>query len=110
MERGAWTDERLDDLAESIRTGFGRTDQDLRDLRTEMRAEFAAVHTEMRAEFASVREEIRGQIGSVRSETGSLRAEMDATRQTMLRIGAGMLGGMMFGFLSVIAAILARGA
>jgi hypothetical protein len=80
MERAAWTDERLDDLAESIRTGFARTDQDIRELRAEMRAEFTA-----------------------------LRAEMDAMRQTMLRIGAGMLGGMGFGFLSVIAAILARG-
>jgi hypothetical protein len=36
MERAAWTDERLDDLAESIRIGFGRLDQDNRDLRREL--------------------------------------------------------------------------
>ena len=64
-----------------MRSGFERVDRDIRELRSEMRAEFTA-----------------------------LRAEMDALRQTMLRIGAGMLGGMMLGFLSVIAAILARGA
>jgi class 3 adenylate cyclase len=81
VERAAWTDERLDDLAEAMRAGFERVDRDIRDLRAEMRGEFTA-----------------------------LRAEMDALRQTMLRIGAGLLGGMAFGFLSVFAAILARGA
>lgn len=81
MERAAWTDERLDDLAEAMRAGFERVDRDIRDFRAEMRGEFTA-----------------------------LRAEMDALRKTMLRIGAGLLGGMAFGFLSVIAAILARGA
>jgi hypothetical protein len=81
MERAAWTDERLDDLAEAIRTGFARTDQDIRDLRHEM--------------------------GVLRTD---LTAQLEALRQAMLRIGAGLLGGMIFGFLSVIAAILARGA
>jgi class 3 adenylate cyclase len=80
MERGAWTDERLDDLAEAMRSGFERVDRDISDLRTEMRTEFTA-----------------------------LRTEMDALRQTMLRVGAGLLGGMTFGYLSVIAAILLRG-
>ena len=64
MERAAWTDERLDDLSESIRTGFARTDQDIRDLRNDTRSEFAA-----------------------------LRAEIDALRLTVLRVGgAGFLG------------------
>jgi len=44
MERTAWTNERLDDLAEGIRTGFARVDQDIRDLRTEMREEFRSLH------------------------------------------------------------------
>ena len=44
MERAAWTEERLDDLAEAMRAGFarvdqeihagfGRVDQDIRELR-----------------------------------------------------------------------------
>ena len=45
MERAAWTDERLDDLLETVRTGFARSDQDIRDLRVE----------EMHQEFASLR-------------------------------------------------------
>ena len=64
MERATWTDERLDDLSESIRTGFARADQDIRDLRADTRSEFAA-----------------------------LRAEIDALRLTVLRVGgAGFLG------------------
>ena len=58
MERAAWTDERLDDLAESIRTGFARVDQDMRDLRLETREGF-----------------------------GELRGEINALRLMMLRVG-----------------------
>jgi hypothetical protein len=39
MERTAWTDERLDDLAKRMDAGFGRLDQDIRELRTELRSE-----------------------------------------------------------------------
>ena len=77
----AWTDERLDDLSRRIDAGFHRVDSDIRELRSEMHAGFAAVRSEMREEI------------------GSLRA-------TLLRVG----GGMMVGLLGVIAAILARGA
>jgi hypothetical protein len=84
MERAAWTDERLDDLLESIRNGFARTDQDFRDLRADTRSEFASVRAETRSEFAS------------------LRAEIDALRLTVIRVGGA-------GFLGIIAAILARG-
>lgn len=65
MERAAWTDERLDDLADTMRNGFGRVDQDLREL----------------------------------------RAEINGLRHLMLQVG----GGMLVGFISVLAAILVRG-
>ena len=45
MERAAWTDERLNDLAQ-------RVDRDIRDLRGEMCSEFA---------------EVRGEIGALRA-------------------------------------------
>lgn len=69
MERTAWTNERLDDLATAMREGFARVDTDIRDLRSEMRAEFRALHT------------------------------------LLLRIG----GGIIVGLLGVIVAVLARG-
>jgi hypothetical protein len=33
MERATWTDERLDDLARRVDSGFDRMDRDLRELR-----------------------------------------------------------------------------
>jgi hypothetical protein len=76
MERAAWTDDRLDDLAHRMDRGFDRVDSDLRELRAEMR-----------------------QMGV------GLRAEVDALRVSMLRVG----GGMMVGLIGVIAAVLASG-
>ncbi len=84
MERAAWTEERLDDLAESMRTGFARIDQDLRDLRSELHEGLA----------------------SGRGEINGLRSEINDLRHLMLQIG----GGMLVGFISVLAAILVRGA
>jgi hypothetical protein len=88
MERSAWTDERLDDRFDQIDRRFDHVDRDLADLRSEMREGFASMRSEGREEFASV------------------RSEIDALRQTMIRFG----GGMLLGFISVLAAILARGA
>ena len=98
-QRASWTDERLDDLIESIRTGFARGDQDIRELRADSRHDSAALRTEMRAEFTSVRTEMRD--GFV-----ALRGEIESLRLILLRVG----GGMMIALLGVIAAIIARGA
>jgi hypothetical protein len=65
MERAAWTDERLDDLARRMDAGFARVDGDIREL----------------------------------------RGEIDALRITLVRVG----GGIMAGLVGVIAAVLARG-
>ena len=62
VERVAWTDERLDDLANRMDAGFARVDADIREL----------------------------------------RAEIGGLRLTLLRVG----GGIMVGLVGVIAAIL----
>ena len=72
VERSAWTDERLDDLANRMDAGFARVDADIRELRMELRSE----------------------IGVLRGAIGSLRL-------TLLRVG----GGIMIGLVGVIAAI-----
>jgi hypothetical protein len=81
MERAAWTDQRLDDLARRMDAGFARVEGD------------------MKAGFARVG-------GDIRELRRELRGEIDALRITLLRVG----GGMMVGLVGVIAAILARGA
>lgn len=45
MERAAWTDERLDDLARRMDAGFARVDADIRELRAELRGEFSVLRT-----------------------------------------------------------------
>jgi hypothetical protein len=62
VERVAWTDERLEDLANRMDAGFARVDADIRDL----------------------------------------RAEIGGLRVAILRVG----GGIMIGLVGVIAAIL----
>jgi len=62
MERIAWTDERLDDLANRMDAGFARVDADIREL----------------------------------------RADIGGLRLTLLRVG----GGIMIGLVGVIAAVL----
>ena len=96
VERTAWTDERLDDLARRMDAGFDRVDADIRELRAEIR---------------NMRTELRGAIVGTRAETrddiGGLRGEIDALRVTMVRVGGAMMVTMTAGFLSVIAAVLA---
>ena len=87
MEGRRWTDERLDDLAAAIRTGFERSDRDARDLRAEMHG---------------MRTDLRGEITDTRAE---LKAEIAELRQWTLLLTI----GMSVGFISVLAAILARG-
>jgi hypothetical protein len=36
MERTMWSDERLDDLAQRVDTGFERVDKDIRELRADI--------------------------------------------------------------------------
>jgi len=45
MERVAWTDERLDELAGRMDAGFERVDREIRALRAELRGEIAALRT-----------------------------------------------------------------
>lgn len=43
VERRAWTDERLDDLATRMDAGFARVDADIRELRAELRSEIGGL-------------------------------------------------------------------
>jgi hypothetical protein len=71
--REKWTDGRLDDMNARMGEGFTRLDQEIRDLRSDMRAEFAAV-----------------------------RAEMGANHRILLQLSVGTIVTMAVGFLGVI--------
>jgi predicted RNase H-like nuclease (RuvC/YqgF family) len=91
VERGTWTNERLDDLSAKVDQGFDRVDRRFEQV-------------DRRFEQVDRRfDETNRRIDALGSD---LRSELDALRMTILRVG----GGMMIGLLGVIAAVLARGA
>jgi hypothetical protein len=89
MERTAWTDQRLDDLATRMDAGFERVDRDIRDLRAEMRRGFDAVN---------------GRVDGVNGRFDAMEARFDARfdslQTTMMRLG----GAIIVCLLGVIAA------
>ena len=103
VERATWTDERLDDLAEAIRTGFNRVDQGVRDLRQEMHSGDENLRTEMRDGFASLRTEMHDGGNKLRAE---MHAGFAGLHRAMFTFGSGII----LALIGVIAAILARGA
>jgi hypothetical protein len=77
--REQWTDERLGDMRDRMNAGFDRLDADLRELRSDMRSEFAAVRGEMSSRF-------------------------EATQRLIIQVGAGMFGTMAVGFIGLLVA------
>lgn len=77
--REQWTDERLGDMRDRMNAGFDRVDADLRELRSDMRSEFAAVRNEMSSRF-------------------------EATQRLIIQVGAGMFGTMAVGFVGLLVA------
>jgi hypothetical protein len=83
MERGAWTDQKLDDFRERVELRFDALDRQTHD------------------GFARVDQELI-----------EMRAEVAAIRNTMVQFGGRLmvaLGGVIVGLLGVIAAVLASG-
>jgi hypothetical protein len=99
MERAAWTEERLDDLAEGTRAGFARIDQDLRDLRAEMHQGFSDLRTEMHQGSSELRAEMHGGFAEMRV----------AIQRLNLALVVGLIG-VIATILGVFATFLARGA
>jgi hypothetical protein len=108
----AWTDERLDDLSGRMDIGFERVDRDIRDLRGEMHAGFAAVRDEMQTGFAAIRSEMHTEFSAVRGEASaesrSLRAEIGALRTDMDSLRVMMIRTLVAGFASLIVADVVR--
>ena len=103
MERATWTDERLDDLAEAMRTGFARVDQDIRDLRGEMHTGLTDLRAEMHTGLTDLRTEMHTGLTDLRTEMNTGFADL---RKVMFTFGSGII----LALIGVIAAILARGA
>jgi len=86
MVREEWTDKRLDDLNDRVSQGFERLDEDMRELRTEIK--------DLRK---GLRNDIKDEVGTLRRETNerfvSIDARFDAMHRTMMR-GFLAIGGI----------------
>ncbi|MDX6633355.1 MAG: hypothetical protein QOG09_1864 [Solirubrobacterales bacterium] len=95
MERTTWTDERLDDFRGDVGGRFDQVD-----------ARFDRVDTRfdrVEADIRDTRIELRGEIAGLRTE---LTGQIEALRITLIRVGGGILAGLVG---VIVATILARG-
>jgi hypothetical protein len=83
VERGSWTDARLNDRFDQIDRRFDQVD----------------------ARF----DRVDARLDRVDAELGSIRGGIADLRTTMIRVGAAVGGGIIAGLLGVIAAILSQG-
>jgi hypothetical protein len=100
--REAWTDDRLDDLANRMDQGFDRMDRDARELRAEMKAGFervdrqiADVRTEMKAGFDRVEDEFREVRAEMKAGFDGVHGVLYGLQRTMLQIGGGLIGTLL---------------
>jgi hypothetical protein len=84
MERAAWTDERLDALAQRTDAGFDRVDRDIRDLRGEMVQRFTVVDQR----FTSLE--------------GRFETRFNSLETTIRWFGGSMIVGMVATFVAVV--------
>jgi hypothetical protein len=71
--RESWTDDRLDDLQQSMNQRFDRVDSDVRDLRGETNDSFHDLRSEMNTRFDRV------------------DARFDSLQRTLLQLGGGVI-------------------
>jgi hypothetical protein len=83
--REAWTDDRLDDLANRMDRGFDRVDADVRELRAETKSEFALLRSEMCERFDKAEGQVDSRLDKIESESGS---RFDKADRTFERIDA----------------------
>ncbi len=87
-----WADERF----RIVDQRFDRVEASIEALRTELRTEIRESNAELRAEIRRGNAELRGEIAV-------LHARFDAMQQTIMRIGAGLIGTLIAASAGLIA-------
>jgi hypothetical protein len=90
--RESWTDERLDDLKESVS-----------DLARRMDAGFAESRVELRHEATSIRAEMKEGFQAVDARFDSMQNSFDALQRTIIQIGGGMAAAFCAALIGLIA-------
>lgn len=130
--RQNWTDDRMDDLAEQVDTGFAQARVDIgsmrselhreikeqgKELRREMKSQGSELREEMKSQARELREEMKDQTREVRGEIQELRVQMNArfdalhailaaNQRTMLQICGGLCVALIAAVATLISAIV----
>jgi hypothetical protein len=97
--RESWTDERLDDLKESVDDFGRRMDAGFAEGRAELRHEAALIGKEAREGFQSV----DARFDSVDARFDSMQGSIDALQRTIIQIGGGMAAAFCAALIGLIA-------
>jgi|SRR5882724_1897032 len=97
--RESWTDERLDDLRESVSDLARRMDSGFAESRMELRHEAASIRTEIKEEFQAV----DARFNSTDARFDAMQGGIDALQRTIIQIG----GGMAAAFCAVLIGLIA---
>ena len=90
--RESWTDERLDDLKESVS-----------DLGRRMDTGFAESRREVSQGAESIRKEMKEEFQAVDARFNSVDARFDALQRTIIQIGGGMAAALCAALIGLIA-------
>jgi hypothetical protein len=104
--RATWTDERLDDLSNSV----GRVGADLRQLRTEMNARVDSLEGRLGSRIDAVQGGLENRIDGfegrlvarIDAVEGRLGARIDALNRSMLQVGGGVIVAVLAAIVNVI--------
>jgi len=108
MTRESWTDERMDDLAKAVGTGFDRVDRQFEQVHSDIRAIQTTMSTreELKTEVAELRGEMAAGFAMMteRFDRAEERADarFEAVVHTILRIGFGLIGSVVIGIFGLI--------
>jgi uncharacterized coiled-coil DUF342 family protein len=87
MPRERWTDERLDELNKKVDDGFARVENDIRELRSEMKSEIGGLRSELKSEMKS-------QGDGLRNEMRELNARFDSLNRTLIGGAAAIVAAL----------------
>jgi hypothetical protein len=105
MARGAWTDERLDDLNGRVERGFGEVKGEVAGLRSDTKAEFHELRAEMNTRFNSM----DARFNSMDARFNAMDERFDAVQRTLILGLVGMTASIVASVIGGVFAVLALG-
>jgi hypothetical protein len=97
--RESWTDERLDDLKESVGDLARRMDSGFAENRMEIGQRAASIRKEMKEEFQAV----DARFNSVEARFDAIQGSIDALQRTIIQVGGGMAAAFFAALIGSIA-------